>query len=146
MPPKVSMRVFFNNTFFLQLICNWFPKWCNSIYHFSKLANTRTVVFSVITEYTGFIAVRVDFVVRPRNGSGMISRIRSTRRTCRSGQAIAGDVSTAVIAGITVTGSHLHVICNHAPGGPGCLTQWRRASSSHSCLTLSHSEKSVLIW
>lgn len=102
-------------------------------------------MFSVITEYTGFNAVRVDFVVRPRNGSGMISRIRSTHRTCRSGQAIAGDVSTAVIAGVTVTGSHLHVICNHAPGGPGCLTQWRRASSSYSCLTLLHSEKSVLV-
>ena len=42
--------------------------------------------------------------------------------------------------------SHLHVICNRAPGGPGCLTPWRRASGSSSCLTLSHSEKSVLVW
>lgn len=60
-------------------------------------------MFSVITECIGFISVKVDFVACPRNGSGIISWIRSALRTYGSRQAVADDISFVVRAGITVT-------------------------------------------
>lgn len=54
-----------------------FPKQCSSIYHFSKPANTKTGVFSMITEHTRFVSLKVDFVVCLGNGSSRIGWMRS---------------------------------------------------------------------
>lgn len=55
-------------------------------------------MFSVVTECTGFIFVKVDFVACPRNGSEVINRMRSTLRISRSCQTVGDDISIVGIA------------------------------------------------
>lgn len=68
----------------------------------ARLANTRTGVFSVVTECAGFIFVKVDSVACPRNGSEMINWMRSTLKISRSCQTVGDDISIVAVAGIVV--------------------------------------------
>lgn len=107
---------------------------------FFQISKYRTEMFSLITECTGFIFVKVDLVACPRNGLGMISWMRSTLRIYRSSQT-AGDY----IIIITVMSEMLSLLPSESPschsnntsGGPGYLIQWRRGfGSSCSCIPI----------